>query len=168
MFCRCHCRGSPRLLVIPKTFANKIYGTTEGIEASVRWKVTDRWTLSPGYSYLRMHLHADPTSMDTLNLADARGSNPRHQAQVRSHLELPRSIDWDSDAYFVGSLPEQFVPSYTRLDSQLTWRFSEQAQLSIVGQNLLSDHHLEFNPAIAIVNSSEIKRSAYAKVTWKF
>jgi iron complex outermembrane receptor protein len=160
--------SAPLLLVLPKAFANKIHGITEGIEASVHWKVTDRWTLSPGYSFLQMHLHADPTSLDTLNLADDKGSNPGHQAQLHSHLELSEGLSWDLNSYFVGPLPEQFVPSYTRLDSQLTWRFSERMQLSIVGQNLLLDHHVEFHSDLGIVNPSEIKRSAYAKMTWKF
>jgi iron complex outermembrane receptor protein len=158
----------PPLLILPKSFANEIHGITAGIEASVHWKVTDRWTLSPGYSFLQMHLHTDPTSLDTTTVADVQGSNPGHQAQLRSHFELPHGIDWNSDAYFVGALPAQFVASYTRLDTQLIWRFWERWQLSIVGQNLLADHHVEANDSYAVVNSSEVKRSAYAKMTWKF
>jgi iron complex outermembrane recepter protein len=160
--------SSPPLLVLPETFANKIYGATGGIEVSVHWKVTDRWTLSPGYSFLKMHLHADPTSMDTLSLADAEGSNPGHQGQLRSHLQLPHGFDWDSNAYFVGRLPDQEVASYTRLDSQLTWQLSERMQVSIAGQNLLQSHHVEFNSELGVVNPSEVKRSAYVKMTWKF
>ena len=38
----------------------------------------------------------------------------------------------------------QGVPSYTRLDSGLTWRWKEGVSLSLVGQNLLRDHQLEF------------------------
>src|SRR5262249_17759331 len=141
---------------------------TGGIEASLRWKLTDRWTLSPGYSFLQMHLHTDPTSLDTMNLADDRGSNPEHQAQLRSHLELPRGLSWDSSFYFVGALPEQDVASYTRVDSQLSWKFSEGVEWDLVGQDLLSDHHVEFNSALTLVNPSEVKRSAYTKVTWRF
>jgi hypothetical protein len=40
--------------------------------------------------------------------------------------------------------------------------------LSVVGQNLLRDHHVEFNDAFQSVNSSQVKRSAYAKLTWQF
>jgi iron complex outermembrane receptor protein len=160
--------STPPLLVYPIEFGNKMHGITAGIEASVHWTVTHRWTLSPGYSYLQMHLHTDPTSLDTTSVADAQGSNPIHQVQLRSHLKLPHSMDWDSNVYYVGALPAQLVPAYTRLDSQLTWRFSERAQLSIVGQNLLSDHHVEANDAYAVVNSSEVKRSAYAKIVWHF
>ena len=47
----------PPLLLLPVTLDNKLYGTTEGTEAAVNWKVSSRWTLSPGYSFLEMHLH---------------------------------------------------------------------------------------------------------------
>lgn len=160
--------SSPPLQLIPETFANKMHGTTEGIEASVQWKVTDRWTISPGYSFLKIHLHTDSTSLDITSAADTEGSSPSHQAQLRSHLDLPHNMGWDSSVYFVGSLPTQLVSSYTRLDSQLTWRFAEQMEFSIVGQNLLLDHHVELNDDLAAVNPSQMKRSAYAKLTWKF
>jgi iron complex outermembrane recepter protein len=158
----------PPLLIIPKLLGNKLHGRTDGVEAFVKWKVADRWTLSPGYSFLQMHLHTDANSLDTTSVADAEGSNPGHQAQLRSHLGLWRGFAWDASAYFVGRLPAQPVASYTRLDTQLTWRFTESASLSMVGQNLLRDHHAEFNDAFQSVNSSQVKRSAYAKLTWQF
>ncbi|MFI5057190.1 MAG: TonB-dependent receptor plug domain-containing protein [Candidatus Acidiferrales bacterium] len=158
----------PPLLVHPVSFGNKLYGTTEGVEASVKWKATNRWTLSPGYSFLQMYLHTQSTSLDSTSVADAQGSNPRHQAQLRSHLELSSSFAWDTSAYFVGRLPAQFVTSYTRIDTQLTRRLGERVELSLVGQNLLRDHHAEFNDQLQSVNSSQVKRSAYAKITWQF
>jgi iron complex outermembrane recepter protein len=160
--------STPPVLVQPMTYANKMYGTTEGIEASAKWKPTERWTLSPGYSFLEMHLHTESSSLDTGSVADEQGSNPGHQAQLRSHVELSSKFSWDTNAYFLGRLPAQFVASYTRLDSQLTRRLSERVQLSVTGQNLLSDHHAEFNDQFQSVNSSLIKRSAYAKLTWRF
>jgi len=158
----------PPLLLIPIMLANKMYGTTEGIEASVKWKLTDRWTLSPGYSFLEMHLHTESSSLDTTRVADTQGSSPRHQAQLRSHFEFTRSLAWDASGYFVGRLPAQLVASYTRLDTQFTWRLAERLEFSIVGQNLLTDHHTEFNDQFQSVNSSQVKRSAFAKITWQF
>jgi iron complex outermembrane receptor protein len=160
--------SQPPILVLPQTFANKLHGTTDGVEVSVSWKATDRWIVSPGYALLQTHLHTDPTSLDTTTAADEEGSNPRHQAQLRSHFELWRNLAWDANAYFVGRLPAQAVVSYTRVDTQLTWRFAESMEASFVGQNLLRDHHVEFNDDLATVNSSQIKRSAYAKITWRF
>jgi hypothetical protein len=77
-------------------------------------------------------------------------------------------LGWDVNGYFVGRLLEQSVAAYTRVDTQLTWRFGESMEASIVGQNLLRDRHVEFNDALSTVNSSLIKRSAYAKITWHF
>jgi iron complex outermembrane receptor protein len=158
----------PPVLVHPIVLGNEMYGTTQGVEASVNWKATHRWTLNAGYSFLNMNLHIDPTSTDTLSVANTEGSNPNHQAQLRSHVELPRGFSWDANAYFVDRLPIDLVPSYTRLDTQVRWRLGERFDLSLVGQNLLQDHHEEFNNFLQSINSSQAKRSAYAKVTWQF
>jgi iron complex outermembrane receptor protein len=159
---------APLRLVVPLILDNKIHGSTDGVEVSVNWKVTDRWTLSPGYSLLQMHLHTDRTSQDTSTVPDTEGSTPRHQGQFRSHLDLFRSFGWDTSVYFVERLPAQPVPSYTRLDTQLSWQFAERVGLSLVGQNLLRDHHVESNDTNTSVNSSQVKRSGYAKITWRF
>jgi outer membrane receptor protein involved in Fe transport len=115
-----------------------------------------------------MGLRLYPTSLDTVSVADAEGSNPGNQAQLRSHVELSHGLSWDLNAYFVGRLTAQAVPSYTRVDTQLAWKISERVTLSAVGQNLLKDHHLEFNDTFQEVSSSQVKRSAYAKLAWRF
>jgi len=161
-------QSNPPLLIHRETFNNDLHGTTEGIELAAKWKVNGRWTLSPGYSFLEMHLHTDPGSEDTTSVASIQGTNPVHQAQLRSHLELLHGLSWDAAAYFVDRLPAPLIASHTRVDTQLSWRIAESANLSLVGQDLLSDHHVEFNDPLQSVNSSQIKRSAYAKFTWRF
>jgi outer membrane receptor protein involved in Fe transport len=115
-----------------------------------------------------MYLHTDTTSQDTTVAQHTEGSSPRHQAHLRSHLELDRGLAWDMNVYFVGSLPAQQISSYTRMDTQLTWRIAERLQFSAVGQNLLSDHHAESNDTFTSVNSSQVKRGAYVKLTFQF
>jgi iron complex outermembrane receptor protein len=149
-------------------YANLLRGTTEGIEASAHFKVTDRWTLSPGYALLQMSLRTDSTSLDTTTVADIEGSNPRRQAQLRSSVNLPGGISWDTSVYFVDRLPAPQLPSYTRLDTRLSWRPAQRLELALVGQNLLKDQHVESNDTGTSVNSSQVKRSAYAKVSWRF
>jgi iron complex outermembrane receptor protein len=143
-------------------------GITDGIELTANWKVNDRWTLSPGYALLQMHLHTDPGSQDTTSVADTQGTSPIHQLQLRSHVELAHFLTCDTSVYFVDRLPAPSIASYPRLDTQLTWRLAEAMELSVVGQNLLRDHHPEFNNQLQAVNSSQVKRSAYAKWTWRF
>ncbi|MGD0404235.1 MAG: TonB-dependent receptor [Candidatus Acidiferrales bacterium] len=160
---------NPPLLIHSETFGNALHGTTSGAELAANWKVNDRWTLSPGYSFLVMHLHGEAGDpQDTASVTSIQGTNPVHQAQLRSHVELSRALSWDATAYFVDRLPAPMIASHTRVDTQLTWRIAERMSLSFVGQDLLRDHHVEFNDPLQSVNSSQIKRSAYAKFTCRF
>ncbi len=164
-------QSNPILLIHRETFGNQFHGLSRRCRGGhANWKLTNRWSFSPGYSFLQMHLHAqaNPDALDIQSIADIQGTNPVHQAQIRSHLELPHRFSWDASAYFVDRLPAPMIASHTRVDAQLTWRMMESTELSIVGQNLLSDHHEEFNDQLQSVNSSLIKRSAYAKFTWRF
>lgn len=159
---------SPTHLVIPLVWANKMHGTTQGIEVSANWQVSHKWILTPSYSLLQMHLRTDTDSQDTTTVPDTEGSSPRHQAQLRSHLDLPRGFAWETSAYFVERLPAQQVPSYARLDTGLSCHFGEKTTISLVGQNLLHDRHLESDDALTSLNPSQVKRSAYAKIVWRF
>jgi len=159
---------APARFVMPISFGNLMHGTTEGGEVSANLKLTDRWTLSPGYAFLELHLHTEPSSLDTSSVAEYQGSSPQHQAQLRSHVDLSHGLSWDASVYFVSQLPIQGVASYTRLDTQLRWKFAERGEISLVGQNLLQNDHLESMDFLTLVNSSLIKRSAYAKFTWRF
>ena len=95
---------NPALLVEPQSFENKLHGTTEGAEFAVNWKAMSRWTLSPGYTFLEMHLHTDPDSQDSTSVTDIEGTSPHHQAQLRSHIELRRNLTWDASGYFAGPI----------------------------------------------------------------
>lgn len=159
---------SPPHLVQPFTFQNLMHGEAHGFEIAVNWKATDGWTLSPGYAFEQVHMHLNAISEDTGAVLDAEGGNPTHSAQLRSHVDLRHGIGWDVSGYFVGRLKSGNVPSYTRLDTGLTWRWTEGLSMSVVGQNLVKDRHLEFVDDSGSVRSTLIKRSVYAKFTWQF
>jgi iron complex outermembrane recepter protein len=158
----------PPHLNVPLVFANQMHGETHGLEMAVNWKITDRSTLSPGYAFERIHLHTNPASHDTTSVSTEEGNSPHIQAQLRSNLVLPRRLEWNTSAYFVGRLPAQQAPAYARLDTGITWRASEHLAVSLVGQNLLNGHHLEAHSSDQSEFSSLIKRSVYAKFTWQF
>jgi outer membrane receptor for monomeric catechols len=151
-----------------------VYGETHGFELTAKWKLTDRWTLAPGYAFEALHMHTDPTSADTVTGLFVEGSVPDHTAQIRSHFDLRKSLALDASAYEVRHLDHQgpasnvTIPAYTRLDVGLTWKPWELTTFSLVGQNLLKDHHLEFEDVDGALQSSQIRRSGYAKVTWRF
>jgi iron complex outermembrane recepter protein len=159
---------APPHLFIPTTFENLMHGESQGLEFAANWKVTDRWTLSPGYAFEQIHMHLDPSSQDTSSVSAAEGSSPINSAQLRSHFIFPHNMSWDTSAYFVGRLDDPKIPSYTRVDTSLSWHYREGLSISLVGQNLVRDQHLEFIESTGASTSTLIKRSAYAKFTWRF
>ena len=122
--------GPPRLetdpppvhLLMPFAIANLLHGETHGIEAFAGMKLADRWTLSPGYTFLTMHLHRDATGLDVNTGPETEGGIPNQQAQLRSNVNLPWHWEWTTSAYFVGRLAAPKIASYTRLDVNLAWQ----------------------------------------------
>jgi iron complex outermembrane recepter protein len=156
----------PAHLVLPNNFRNLAYANNYGGEVFAIWNVTSRWQISPGFSFLQMKIGLDPSSRDTSTAASV-GYSPKHQAQLRSTLDLPHHLEWDTSVYFVGALRYGPVPSYTRLDTRLGWRAGESLELSVVGQNLLTPRHIEFGGANQ-VHVTQVERSVVGKVTWRF
>ena len=158
----------PVHLLVPEYFANLIHGETHGIEIFANIKLTSRWTLSPGYTFLTMHLRPQAGGMDVTTAPETEGNNPNQQAQLRSNVNLPWHWQWTTSAYFVGRLPAEAIPSYTRLDSNLAWQASERLSVGLVGQNIVRNLHQEFAGPDLTVQPSLIRRSAYARITWRF
>jgi iron complex outermembrane receptor protein len=167
--------GSPVLetapaphIVVPTSFSNLTYGETHGIEVAANWHVVNHWTLSPGYSFLTAHIHREFSGHDLITAAATEGNSPNHQAQLRSQVDLPSRWRWNTSVYFVDRLPAQAIPSYTRVDTNVAWQLAEKFSITLAGENLLKDRHLEYAGTDSAVSSTTIKRTAYAKITWQF
>ncbi len=159
---------APPHLVFPLIDGNLMHGEEHGLEIAATWEVTSRWTLSPAYDFARIHMHTYRTSTDFGSVLLTEGNDPHVQAQLRSHLNVWRDLGWNCSANFVDRLIAQRVPSYTRLDTGFSWNSPKGVSLSVVGQNLLKSRHFEFIGVGDSVASNLIKRSLYAKLTWKF
>jgi iron complex outermembrane receptor protein len=157
---------APPHLVLPNHRHNLAYANNYGAEIFANWNVTRWWQISPGFSFLQMKIGVVPPSRDTSTQALV-GYSPKQQAQVRSTLDLPHRLEWDTSAYLVGALRKGPVPSYTRLDTRLGWRAGESVEFSVAGQNLLTPRHVEFGDGIQ-VHLTQVERSIVGKVTWRF
>jgi iron complex outermembrane recepter protein len=156
----------PLHIVIPSTPENMMNGNTYGAEMSATINASRSWKVSPAYSWMRMNLHQEPGSHDP-NPQIIQGDGPEHQFQVRSYVSLPHHVDLDTSVAFTGALPDQHVPSYTRLDARLARKFGESLELSLVGQNLLDSQRREFNANDASL-ATFLRRSAYLKLSFRF
>ncbi|HSZ07206.1 MAG TPA: TonB-dependent receptor plug domain-containing protein [Steroidobacteraceae bacterium] len=157
--------------IIPLFFANGLEGDTYGLEFSGNYQVSQMWSLHAGYTLLEEHLHVKPGQTD-LNDALNETADPEHQFSLRSSLNLPRHAELDAALRWVdtlrnnnGPLPGS-VPSYFELDTHLAWHASDRLELSLVGQNLLHNRHVEYG--FPGPTRPEIERTAYGKLTWRF
>lgn len=158
----------PPHFVLPLLFGNGMDGETHGLEIAGTWKPIPRWTLKTGYAFERVHIHRHPGSNDAVLSGAAEGGSPHHSAQLQSHVELGHAVAWDASAYFASRLEALQVPCRTRLDTSLTWKFARNVSLSLVGENLLKDHELEYFNVSGLTQSSLVRRGGYAKLTWRF
>ena len=159
---------APTHLLIPYTFGNLLHGETHGLEIFANLQPARRWTLSPGYSFLTMHLHRDAGSLDFTTGPQAEGGIPNQQAQLRSYVNLPRGLSWTAAATFTDRLPAQSIPSYTRLDSNVVWRSESKFAFALGGENLLRKTHQEYAGPDLTVRPSLMRRTAHVSLTWWF
>jgi iron complex outermembrane recepter protein len=157
----------PAHLVIPLRESNQMHGDSHGMEISSNWNVTGQWRLIPSYTWLKLDLHPDPTSHDTVSAPSADGKSPRNGFQFRSNLDLSRKLQLDAAVYYTGALPALAVDAYTRVDSRLGYRPRPDVDISFTGQNLQGGRHTEFVSSGAYTRAT-IGRSFFVKLTWGF
>ena len=156
-------------LVTPFLFDDRAHAHNYGAEVFASWSVTPHWQISPGYSYLQMHVAGDPTSQYP-SAGEIAHESPKHQFQFHSLLNLTHRVEWDTALYHVGQLVDGgngATPSYLRVDTRLGWRIGESLEFSIAGQNLQSPAHTEYHDAFAVLHSL-VQRSVIGKVTFRF
>jgi iron complex outermembrane receptor protein len=88
---------------------------------------------------------------------------------IRSAIDLPWEIEFDSSLRYVDNLSAQKVPAYWELDLRLGWNPSPNLEFSVIGQNLLHGDHFEFEPAdFVVLQSVDVERGVIGRVTYRF
>jgi len=157
--------------ILPLFFANNLEGETYGVELSTTYQAAKGWRLHGGYTLLREDIRVKAGQSD-LNNALNETADPRHQFSLRSSIDLPHHLEFETGIRWVDALrlnnngAEAKVPGYFELDIRLAWHPTPGLELSLVGQNLLHDHHAEYG--VPGPNREEIERSVYAKATWRY
>ena len=157
---------APTDVVIPFVASNKMGGGTYGAELFADWKVVPIWRLMGSYSYLQMDIHKNADSLDpTPDNPD--GASPRNQWYVSSSLDLPKHLEQDVTLRYVDPLPSLNIQSYYSLDARLGWKPLATLELSVAGQNLLNNQHLEFIPEFINTIPTQVSRTFRATITWR-
>jgi iron complex outermembrane receptor protein len=163
--------ASPTHFIIQYETSNDLRGYTYGAELKVSWTPLAWWRLQTSYSYLKIAMKMDNNTTDPHNEEDAEGGGPRHQFSIRSWFDIGRKVELDLSVRGADRLPSiggGNIPAYITLDARLAWKPVKYLELSLIGQNLLQNHHEEFRPELMYTLPTEVERSVYGKVTWNF
>jgi len=152
-------------VVMPTVYANQGSARTYGADASVNFTATRRWKLSASYSWLKM---VPGAYTYPLSLTQIWGpTDPQHQSQFHSYLDLSRTVELDTAAYYTASIPALSIPAYWRADVRLGWRPTRSLEFSLAGQNLLRPEHSEFLYDV-LGRRVPVPRGIAGNVTWSF
>jgi len=157
--------------ILPLFFANNVEGETHGLELGVDYEISDAWRLHGSYDPLIEHLHVKPGQFD-FNAALNETADPHERFTLRSSLDLPHRLEFDAALRYTSARDLNngphvvAVPGYWECDVRLGWHVTDKLEVSLVGQNLLHDHHLEYGyPGPTEV---AIERSVFGKLAWRF
>jgi iron complex outermembrane receptor protein len=142
-------------------FGNGMRGRVDGLETWASLQATAALRLHAGFTRLWPRLELKPGSTDTAaSVAAAEGAMPRHQAQLRASLDLPRGAELDLQLRHVSALTAPAVPAYTAADLRLGLRIAADTELSLTARNLGGGHG-EFGP---IDTRSEFRRGFFVQL----
>lgn len=149
-------------IVAPLYVANTDSGDSYGAEISMQWKVTSNWRLTADYSWLQMRVHPDHA---------LEGDSPNNQAHLRSYLDLPFNLEFNSSISYVDrvitSQAPGHIPPYIRVDAGLVWHATKNLEVGVWGENLLQSRHPEFG-SVYSSTPMEVPRSVMGRITWRF
>jgi iron complex outermembrane recepter protein len=137
-----------------------------GGEVSLQWQPSPWWKLKGGYAYIQF-FGAGVQDSQAVRVT------PAHQGTLRSMFALGSDVDLDLWARYVGHSRYPLlngiaeIPAYLTMDVRLAWRPAVGVELSLVGQNLLEQRHLEAVSDITVARH-EVERTVYGKVAWAF
>jgi len=154
-------------LVIPVTWGNDETGDTFGGEVSTTVRLSDSWRLEGSYSLLESRF-GGPDPQDQLTAKGNEGSAPRNQAQIHSYLDLTRNLQLNAGVSYVSRVPEYKVPAYVSTDLSVVWKPNDSMDVAVGVTNMFDNHHPEFGASSAQSIVTEVPRTVYVQVNYKF
>lgn len=138
-----------------------------GLELTGNVRFTPWWQMEASYWLTKV----GASSVSNPDIIPVDNKPPKHNAVVRSQVDILEDFEFDTILRYVDSAPpvQPFagsrLPSYVQLDVRLGWQMSDSWEASILGRNLLDASQLEF---IDELHSLRIEnpRGIFGKITW--
>ncbi len=136
--------------------------TIWGFEIAVDWRPVDRLIIRSHYSYLDDH------STEKMLSSGNQQTAPHHQILISAGLDITSRLQFNLTGRYVDEISNQQIAAYYGFDVNLIWQPVKNLELSLVGRDLLDSEHAEFNERTVETQPTEVKRSIYGKLSWRF
>jgi iron complex outermembrane receptor protein len=157
----------PPLFNLPATLGNDVDGHSYGTELACTINILPTWRLITTYTFMTMNMDAHQSDSPVKKFFE--DDVPRHQFSLRSWLNLPGNLELDSWLRYTDDMNDYDLDNYFSLDVRIGWQVSDTVNISLAGQNLLDDRHLEYGPSTLLnTEVTEIERGFYLKMLWEF
>jgi iron complex outermembrane receptor protein len=141
-------------------FENRADGTSYGVEAWSTWQAHERLRISAGLVAQELDKEFKDDRRDLSLGTSLATHDPQFYWMLKSSYQVSDRIELFSFLRHVAELPDTNVPAYTTLNLRLGWQATPNLNLSVVGQNLFSESHAEYD------NSSVHPEAVYFKAVW--
>ncbi len=134
----------PVALQSQTVFANSGRSKTWGAEALLRGNVTSWWKTEISYSHFNFDVGNDFINGQPVQLLWNLEGSSKHTASITNDMEFGDRITARTQLRYVGELFRGSVPDYFSLDVRFNYRLNDSADISLIGENLLSKRRVEF------------------------
>jgi catecholate siderophore receptor len=142
-------KENTRILVATNTYENQGTTRVDGIELSASGKITDKWQVFAGYSYLDSE-NVDPgasgrngalTSLVNAAKGKELPNTPKNSASLWTTYQLAPKLTIGGGAFYVDQVwgdaaNTVYVPSYTRYDAMAAYKLNKNLDFQVNVQNL--------------------------------
>jgi iron complex outermembrane recepter protein len=143
-----------------------------GAELVAEWRPASWYTLTGNYTFISIDAQS---STNSTAAAALKSGSPRHQASLRSMIDMGQGVALNFWGRFVDKISSTSsttgattsIPAYATMDGALVWKPVAGLELALVGQNLVQARHKEFQSETGST-LFEVGRSFYGKATWQF
>jgi len=142
-------------------------GQTYGGELAATWQARKDWTIKLGYSLLFLDL-ATCDNGNYSSVSRIEKESPQNQFFIHSMMNLDKNLELDLMPRYTDSLLGCGISSIFELDARLSWHINPNAELSVVGQNLLDNHQAEFTSSSGGAVNTETQRAYWLKFVYRF
>ena len=148
----------------PVLLANMMNGLTRGLETTASAQLARWWQIHVSHAHLWKELTFDPGSRDVTR-GTSEANDPRDIFKVRSYVNATKRMEIDGFFRYVGALPQPPLDAYHELDLRVGYRLRPGWDLSLIGNSVLHERHVEFRAGTA---PETYERSVSLRSVWRF